>query len=262
MGETKDIIENIDKVEQSHIYKSGLHGGVEEFGKALTTVGKAVNTLLLPVTGLIWGANEIATWLNKDVSEKLQDVSPEKIVAPNPHVVGPAIEALKFTAQEEELRDMFSELIASSLNSDKKDEAHPSFVEIIKSMDKTDALIIKELSKNSPIELIDIKKQKTDSQTFEYIARNITLLGVNAKLEKPWSSIASLNNLERMGLCKITTTQHLSDEKAYEEIKNNVDIQKVFDDNTIEGKVKVDIQKGAVEITRFGKMFIKTCTTT
>ena len=141
MGEAKDIIENIDKVEQSHIYKSGLSDGVEEFGKALTTVGKAVNTLLLPVTGLIWGANEIATWLNKDVSKKLKDVSPEKIVAPNPHVVGPAIEALKFTAQEQELRDMFSELIASSLNSDKRDEAHPSFVEIIKSMDKTDALI-------------------------------------------------------------------------------------------------------------------------
>lgn len=261
MNGTKEIIENIDKVEQSHVYKSGLHDGVEEFGKAITTVGKAVNACLLPVTALVWGADKIENWLTKDVSAKLENLPPEKIVAPNPHIVGPAIEALKFTAQEEELRDMFSELIASSLNSDKNTEVHPSFVDIIKSMDKIDALIIKELSKTSSSPLIDIIKKKNGSQHFEYLSKNVTLLGVNAQLDNPWSSIASLNNLERMGLCKITTAQYLTDESVYEKIKAHPGIKKVFDDNSIEGEVIVDIKKGTVEMTRFGKMFINTCTT-
>jgi Na+-transporting NADH:ubiquinone oxidoreductase subunit NqrF len=44
MVNPKDIME---KIEKSHTYQSGLRGAVDEAGKALTTVGQAVNAVFV-----------------------------------------------------------------------------------------------------------------------------------------------------------------------------------------------------------------------
>jgi len=259
MVNPKDVIEHIERVEESHTYQSGLKGAVDEAGKALTTVGQAVNAVLLPVQGLIWGAEKIAGWMNHRVAEKLKDVPPDNIIQPNPHIAGPAIEALKFTAQESELREMFAELLANSINSEKSNDVHPSFVDLIKSMNGLDALLLKELSNSSPVPLIDIGIKKPDSPGHNYLSRNVTLLGVQAGLKDPWRSIPGIENLERMGLCVIIKHTYLSDQNLYKNIQENPDVKKLIDENTkIEG-VSLHIDKGAVEITHFGKLFVSSC---
>jgi hypothetical protein len=259
MVNPKDIMENIEKIEKSHTYQSGLRGAVDEAGKALTTVGQAVNAVLLPVQGLIWGADKVSVWMNERVAEKLKDVPPENIIPPNPHVAGPAIEALKFTAQESELREMFAELLANSINNAKSSDVHPSFVELIKSMNGIDASLIKELANTSPVSLIDIGVKQQNSPGITYISRNVTLLGISAGIKDPWRSIAGIENLERMGLCVIIKHTHLSDESSYNKIKDHPDVKKLIDDNTKDESVSLHLGKGAVEITRFGKVFVSSC---
>jgi hypothetical protein len=255
----KDIVENLDKIEKSHTYQAGLSGAVNEAGKALTTVGQAVNAALLPVRGLIWGADQIAEWMNNRISEKLENIPPEKIVPPNPHVAGPAIEALRFTAQEEELREMFAELLANSINADKSVDTHPAFVDLIKSMNGIDARVLKELSRRSPTPIIDIAVKKKDSNGHQFLARNVSLLGVYAGLDDPWRSISVIENLERMGLAVVIKHSHLADAKVYSEIQDNPDVKKLIDENTKEEGSSIHIDRGAVEITRFGNMFVNTC---
>ena len=257
----KDIIENIEKVEDSHTYKSGLKGAIDETGKALETIGQAVNSALLPVRGMIWGAEKIKDWLNECVTKKLEHVPVNKIIPPNPHIVGPAIEALKFTAQEEELREMFANLIANSINSDTSDNTHPSFVDIIKSMNRNDAVLLRELANNSPSALIDIGINEVKENTVRYAARNVSLLGKDQTGEQPWSSIHSIENLERMGLCSLIKSSELSNKEAYKEIENREYTKRIIEEHTSKSDLVKHIDKGAVEITQFGKMFVSSCIT-
>ncbi len=257
----KDIIKNIDKIEESHTYKSGLKGAVDETGKALQTVGQAVNTVLLPVQGMIWGADKIKDWLNVTIAKKLENVDPECITPPNPHIAGPAIEALKFTAQEEELREMFATLLANSINSNKNNDVHPAFVDLIKSMNSIDARILRVLAKRTNAALIDIGITENDTNNTRYSARNVTLLGIEANLVEPWSAIPSIENLERMGLCTIIKSYGLSDKEMYELIQQNKDIKEHIEEQIKDDGMTLNITKGGVEITRFGRMFVSSCIT-
>ena len=252
----KDIIENIDKIEKSHVYQSGLKGAIDESGKALTTVLQAVNTVLLPVQGLIWGGEQIKCWLNESISKKLESVPIENIIPPNPHIAGPTIEALKFTFQEQELREMFANLLANSINSETSVNAHPAFVDIIKSMNKNDALILHELSIDSPIAIIDIGIINPKDKSVDYVARNLSLLGKDNISGHPWCSISSIDNLERMGLCTLIKSAALSNKDLYVEIEEDAVIKQIIDQHSAK-----HIDKGGLEITQFGKMFVATCIT-
>ena len=259
--DSEDITKSIDKIEESHAYKSGLKGAIDETGKALQTVGQAVNTVLLPIQGMIWGADQIKDWLNSNITKKLKDVKPEFIAPPNPHIAGPAIEALKFTAQEEELREMFATLLANSINTQKNNNLHPAFVDLIKSMNSIDARIMRTLSENSPIGLIDIGVSKKGETSISYRKRNVSLLGVKAKLEDPWVAIPSIENLERMGLCVIIKSNSLNDDKYYDEIQENKDVKDFIEKHTKEDGSTLQLTKGAIEISEFGRMFVSSCIT-
>ncbi len=110
----KDLLEVTQGVlKEIPVYQDLLQPTVKEVGNALCS---AVKLALLPLKGLIWGYDKIEDYLMSSITKKLEKVPPEKIITPDPHVVGPAIEALKYTAQNPNLREMFSSLIASSMD--------------------------------------------------------------------------------------------------------------------------------------------------
>ncbi|WP_412095180.1 Abi-alpha family protein, partial [Bacillus haynesii] len=52
----------------------------------------------------------------------------ENLVEPPLHIIGPTIEASKFYFESDELRSMFSNLIAASIDSETINKTHPAFV--------------------------------------------------------------------------------------------------------------------------------------
>ena len=66
-------------------------------------------------------------------------VAAEKRRDPSLAVVGPAIEASKFYIEEEDMREMFANLIAASMDDRLTNEVHSSYVEIIKQLSPLDA---------------------------------------------------------------------------------------------------------------------------
>jgi len=65
----------------------------------------------------------------------------EKIVTPDPSIAGSIIEALKLTVEKESLRELYSNLLAKSMNIDTAQNAHPAFVEILKQLTSDEAKI-------------------------------------------------------------------------------------------------------------------------
>ena len=78
----------------------------------------------------------------KLLEEKLKRIPEDKIVEPEPYVAVPAIQQLSYSLDSEELRELYANLLASSMNSDKKNDVHPAFVDIIKQLTPSEAKLL------------------------------------------------------------------------------------------------------------------------
>lgn len=131
----------IDKIAKE-IYDDGFKGGVQEIGKGITTLGKAINVALAPVRGVVWSFETIESLLKEKLEIKLKDVPPDKIQPPPINIAGPTIEALRFAGNEPDLQELFANLLASSMNKEMKGDTHPAFVEIIKQLSSKEAIVL------------------------------------------------------------------------------------------------------------------------
>jgi Abortive infection alpha len=71
------------------------------------------------------------------------------LVAPPLNVAGPAIEALKYTGSEASLREMYINLLSTSMDSETTKQAHPSFVEIIRQLTPDEARLLSHVSSSA-----------------------------------------------------------------------------------------------------------------
>lgn len=122
-------------------------------GKPTETIGTTISDCIFLVFGGISHKAELKriqyTAALKEFKDELENkinaVPEEKRVEPNTHIIYTAIDNMRFCVEEKQLRDMFSTLIANSVNSDKTDLVHPSYGEIIKQMTSLDATILCEM---------------------------------------------------------------------------------------------------------------------
>lgn len=90
MGEEHKIKDAADAVkglvQAVPVYQDALQPAAQEIGSHLKTIAKAVGVAIAPCKALVWGYAAIEDFVNTRVVQKLQDVAPEKIVQPDPHV--------------------------------------------------------------------------------------------------------------------------------------------------------------------------------
>lgn len=115
-------------VEAVPVYQDTVQPAAKEIGTALQTVAKTLHILLAPVSALVWGYDKIKDHVATKVSSRLEGVPTERLKAPEPNVAGPALEALRYTGYQESLRDLYTNLLATSIDSATAHEAHPAFV--------------------------------------------------------------------------------------------------------------------------------------
>lgn len=194
----------------------------------------------------------------KEIEEKSNSIPEDKLTEPDVQVITTAIENSKYCVTEDELREMFVNLIGSACNSDTKDDVHPAFSAIIKEMSPEDAKVlkgIKQLTKKSKFNEFDI---------FDQIAAEYSLQYSFAQL------MMSVDNLVRLGLlCKIyKTNNHILNKIAGISLPENEKIsQQIFDKFLDEHpnlpKALIEGLKYVAEtsysFTNMGRKFIKVC---
>lgn len=245
------------------------------------------------------------TWINKiqykreinlndfkeSLNSNLQEIPTENIQDPKISLLGPALEASKFYIDEKIIRDMFSNLIASSMDNRKNNDIHHSFVEIIKQMSSDDAILFKHLSKESILPAVKYVAKSNKGMT------KISLSDVVIK-DSPLSyrnTEISIINLNRIGLIEIdiglNSLTHTDAYKAFD-APDMIDIfMKKFEDNysdhyskifeqlrifgvsklaqdnnlttgeiyEISSPASIEYEKGFIKITSFGEAFINCC---
>ncbi|RYE37897.1 MAG: DUF4393 domain-containing protein [Sphingobacteriales bacterium] len=239
------------------IYTDTVQPAAIEVGKALQTVAKTVNIALAPIKALVWGYDQIEEFINTRVTEKLRNVREDDIVTPSPQLAGPAIEALRYTAHENHLRELFANLIATSMDRNTLNKAHPGYVDIIKNLTPDEAVLLTAFKsrKSYPLIHASIKRPNLDGTitamtNFTHIYKEVSLINHIAMLP------SYIDNLSRLGILTSPNGDYLTAPNIYDPLIN--------DDCWIESKEKLAkdgcelvFTKGVIQLTAYGKHFVE-----
>ena len=242
---------------------------VEGYKDVLHPTFKAVgNILALPIQAIDAALTKPKLWVAEKqynyertkmlLAEKLKDVSPEKIVEPENYVAIPALQQISYCFDSDELRDMYVNLLATSMNADKKWSVHPAFVDIIKQLTPDEAKLLRYLSRNThrPYPIIDVNIKSEINKGFYTLLTNYTDIG-DHECDYPENISTYLENLDRLKIIEIDKSNHLIDDTQYDSIINSAYIQEKTKIKMNDGEYSYG--KSVFNITSFGVGFINAC---
>lgn len=192
--------------------------------------------------------------LRNSTLQQVATIPPENVQEPPLKILGPALEASKYYIEEEELRSMFAKILASSFDDRKNSIIHPSFVEIIKQLDVTDARILQFLKGQNPLVGAPIPIMKAIARYdsgYKIIFPIIYFIDGSEKIDE---LAPSLTNLERLGLLKIDDDRYSTTDSNYDFIRNNFIVQQV-----LQHYPEISLEKMCFSITPLGKNFLEVC---
>ena len=103
------------------LYDDALKPAAQESGKTLSLIPRAINAALAPIRQWIAQKEYNVAETEKLLAKKLEKLDQQKIVTPEPYVAVPAIQAISYSMNSQELRELYANLLAKSMNSDTKD---------------------------------------------------------------------------------------------------------------------------------------------
>jgi hypothetical protein len=245
------------------LYEDIAHPAAQHLGTAL---GKAVYMALTPVWLLSWGYDRMKQYLedvasiSDTISERLQFVPSERILQPALTIAGPALEALKYASRDADLRQMYANLLATSMDSATVRSAHPAFVEVIRQLVPDEARMVRLFAKESSPEFAKARVWSTDQHTV-LAEREFSLVAYDAECAAPEFANSYLDNLRRLGLINISEVQtmrgggiefpslqrHGAILQMISEVTSFPDVESVF------------VSSDMVELTAFGDQFCSAC---
>lgn len=143
-----------------------------------------------------------------------RQVPAERIIVPSATIVGPAVQAMVFAADDPELRDMFASLLATAMDSATAHKAHPAFVEVLRQITPDEARIIRLFltTQKFPIWHLEADNFKTGENGAGFIETTMkmeymSLIGSDAGCEHLELTPSYINNLCRLGFAYLTSRQ-------------------------------------------------------
>lgn len=222
------------------LYEDILQPTVQEVGKFVARIPRAINAAFSGLDKWILNKEYEIDETKKLLEKKLENIDPDKIVEPETYVAVPAIQAISYSMNSEELRNLYANLLAKAMNSDTKDMVHPSFVEIIKQLSPIDSKIFKEIgstpsftvAKITAIEyesIESLRQYKTLSESLKSSSKSFSFDRItNIDLDYQ-IVLTSIDNLLRLRLIK-------EEQLYYNAIPSDLRGTKVFE--SIRSKIK------------------------
>lgn len=259
-NKVKETIEAVTGlVKAVPVYQDMAQPVAKELGKSLETLGRAINVALYPVSGLVWGFEQIKGFLDVKLASNLKDVPPENIIPPKPNVAGPAIEALRYTGHEDSLSDMYANLLAAAMDKNTASGAHPAFVEIIKQLTPDEAKLMAYFMKPQPFPVVSVRADNKEVGRGGFdIAVNVSLFGEKAGLTFPELVPTYLDNLGRLGLIDIQQAYTYTNKTLYEELEGSRKIASYREQVASIDHV-FTLLRGGLAVTNLGKQFGSVC---
>ncbi|MCK4488584.1 MAG: DUF4393 domain-containing protein, partial [Desulfobacterales bacterium] len=204
------------------------------------------------LTGLVWGYEKIQKYVLTSLAEKFSKIPKEKIVTPKAIIVGPLLESLKYAGSETHLREMYINLLATSMDKEKIQNSHPAFVEIIKQLCPDEAVLLKYIAVNFSFYQFchtTIETKAGDYYIpFESIKDEFVSLVSKSNIENQEFALSYLDNFIRLQLIEMVNSPS---EQYVQKLQRHdlEDEEYKFEQSWFE----------ELSFTSFGVQFIKAC---
>lgn len=203
---------------------------------------------------MVWGYDRISEWLNNRLTQGLDGTPQENIITPPIEIAGPTIEALRYTDENSGVRELYANLLATSMNKETAYKAHPAYVGIITNLTPDEALILKSFVTESAFAYIDIRS-KYPNGSFELRYSCFCSFHNNSNINT--DLIATyIDNLCRLGLLIKQIDLTLDDKKLYESLIEDP-LLSPLKKRIIDSGNTVTYKKSYLQLTAFGKQFVQ-----
>ncbi len=124
------------------LYQDAVAPAASQVGQLATDIVKTIQLALAPFQFLSAYQDRLRSFINSSVHR----VPEQRRVSPAVQILGPIVEGIRYEPEGTPLDAMFSELLSCSMDSDRVDEAHPSYPLIIKQLAPDEAKILASLN--------------------------------------------------------------------------------------------------------------------
>ena len=230
-------------------------------GALATLVGWFNNVVLYPVKKANITYRYKLECFEDDLYKQAAQIPEQCQHEPNLMIAGPTLEALKYTYDEDKLREMYINLLASSMDSRKDADVHPSYVQIIQQMDSFDAVLFKFLASqignikaiNPNVGLKGTNKIYVNAMPEWYIMWDQT--------EDIFQLSASLVRLSKLGLLELMFDR-TAGKDGYDVLESSpllLDILHKYQMGNPTQELELRSTHSVIYVNDYGKHFAKTC---
>jgi hypothetical protein len=258
MDENLKEFANIAEGAVTELYKDVASPSIQPIGTMLSYLPRTIRLAFTRWEKWIINGEESLKLTGELLRERVQNIPDEKLCEPEPYVAIPAIQQLSYCENSDILRELYANLLASSMNIDTKWTVHPSFVDIIKQLNPDEAKLLKSLTPATIINhpLIDVRLKNKHDGGSHLLFSNFTTVGLN-KIENESNIHLYIDNLERLKLIEIPPLQHLVDKMAYDELKKHPFLKELLNVSGVNPHFDIDYEHKTFNLTSFGVSFIQ-----
>ena len=195
-----------------------------------------------------------------DLREKIKNIPVENLQIPPVKIAGPVLEALRYAYDEDELREMYEEMLASAMDTRKANKVHRSYVDAVRQMEPLDAQVLQKVYELSQVTTTHIKFYKKGTAQWYVNAMPYHYCEQLEKLGDHFQISASISNLLRLGL--IISSPGVLNDGVPERIRNEPYVQNRFHAyNKLENGVTVDVPVDCdiISLDSYGRQFVDIC---
>lgn len=195
---------------------------------------------------------------NKDMAEKLKDVPEENISAPKPSLAAPAMQQLAYSLDEPDLKEMYLSLLATASDNRSSEDAHPSFVEVIKQLSADETTLLNSvLSSSGPAPIISYLSDLPGEEGHTVVKKHVmklSLVATNKPVEFPRLA-TYVDNWLRLGLVEVHYSKWVVGEDYDDWALARPEALRLLEQLAPERTLRFD--KGYIQSTDFGVAFAK-----
>lgn len=145
-----------------------------------------------------------------ELASRLEDVSDDDLQTPKPVIVAPAMEALGYSLDEPALKEMYLNLLAGASTKSRSDQVHPSFVDVIRQLASTEAVLLETVLRLGTWSLAQVRRIYTSDSSYEILLPYLLpLVHKETKVPLVFNGLSGwIENWERLGLVQPSVAEH------------------------------------------------------
>lgn len=265
----KDVAVTVAKETAKDVYEDAIQPTAKNVGGFFGTLSGFFNHVVMyPLKKLNVQYEQKAIAFEKEMERKYNCIPDENKVEPQLHIVGPTMESLKYSIMDDDLAEMFSNLLVSDMDSRTQSLCTPSFVKVIEQLSPIDARVFKTIfincKQNEAIVICKLSIHKMDDKRKiirnEYVPRYFTEISIDGLTTNDISK--SIQNLSRLGLLNIDFFRWKDNDSIYSQILEADSLKALISwakETTGNDHVVQLDRKGILDLNDFARDFAKVC---